>query len=112
MSEIELSKSPFFIDQVIAGLSQILKKSTSWLELDSNSSATVFNILSLATMLPLVAESSFEVTCLVLDSNLMRKEKFGECVDLLLNYPTAAASFTNANSSRVAAGAKSDGESM
>ena len=111
MSEIKLSESPFYIDQVIAGLSLILKKSTSWL--DSSATATVFNILSLATMQPLVAESSFEVTCLILDSNLMRMEKYGECVDLLLNYLTAAASFTNASSSyRVSSGAKTDGEAM
>jgi hypothetical protein len=62
-------------------------------------------------MLPLVAESSFEVTCLVLESNSIRKEKYGECVDLLINYPTAAASFTRGSSARVASGALSDYES-
>jgi hypothetical protein len=66
-------------------------------------------------MQPLVAESSFEVLSIVLDSNLMRKEKYGECVDLLLNYLTAAASFTSSSlpsqSSQTESESMNDGES-
>lgn len=93
------------MDQVISGLSKLFHHSVSWVEENADSSSIVFSYLSAATMLPLVAESSFEVTCLLLNSESIKKEKYGECVDLLLSYPTSAASLTGNSSARLVSGA-------
>ena len=112
MSQIDVAKFPFFMDQMIAGLSTILKQSISWLEEVPDASTIVFALVSIATMLPLVTESSFEVACILLNSESITKEKYGECVDLLLSYPTSAASFTSGSSSRVASGTFVNGDTQ
>ncbi len=100
------------MDQVIAGLAKVLLQSTSWLEENSEASANVFALLSTATMLPLVTESSFEVTCLLLNSESIKKEKYGECVDLLLSYPTSAASFNGGSSARLSSASLANNDAM
>ena len=98
------------MDQKICGISNILRQSTSWIEESSESLEIVLNILSTATMLPLVTESSFEVVSLLLESKTIRKEKYSELVDLLISYPTSAASLAASSSQRTSSGSPANSE--
>ena len=76
---------------LIPGLANILKHDTKWIKEDQKAWAVLGSYLSAGAMSPSLIKSSFDCTKLLLNKSFVNLENYGEAVDLLLSFPSSAA---------------------
>ena len=70
----------------------IVSKDIMWISSSDGILSPLFNFLGAGSMDPNLCTSSFEITQMIITKDVVSAENYGECVDLLLNYPSSAAS--------------------